>query len=335
MYFNQIGFYDIISTMRKRLLHILPVMLCVLSGAAHANWQYPGTYVGDGWYADDGSRFVISVRGGASYSFASIKNEIGSMTAEYFYNPADGMVVSGAWYDACVDSGQCEGFEYAGIGDLAALPAKEDYSSFSFAAGASIGWTIPNRPQWRIEAGWDHISETEYNVSPLFDGDITLTSGMILNAQSGSVQSKISTDIISAMAFYDFFDGFKKPVNKMIPYIGFGVGYADTKTTLNLSDLYGDLSTSVDLQQFGELDDYKVLQFYRSETSTSNIAGLLALGFSYGITDTLFMDLGARVMYIPKIKWALTNADDTRHRDWFSGENLIYTNVMLGLRFEF
>ena len=92
MCFNQIGFYDIISNMIKRLLHIFPVVACLTSGAAYANWQYPGTYVGDGWYADDGSRFVISVRGGASYSFASIKNEIGSMTAEYFYNPADGML---------------------------------------------------------------------------------------------------------------------------------------------------------------------------------------------------------------------------------------------------
>ena len=111
----------------------------------------------------------------------------------------------------------------------------------------------------------------EYNQSPLFDGDLPLTGGdvsdVVIIAQSGSAQSKISTDIISAMAFYDFFDGLQKPVRKVIPYVGFGIGYADSKTTLNLSDLYGDLSTSVDLQNFGEADDYGVVQFYRSKTS--------------------------------------------------------------------
>lgn len=332
-------FCDIILRMRCRFLYLFPVLAAVFSGAAYANWQYPGTYVGDGAYTDDGSRFVISVRGGASMQFAGIKNEIGSLTSEYYYNPGDGMVVSAAWYDACVDGGGCDGFVYAGLGDLADLDAKEDFSEYSFAAGASIGWTMPNRPQWRIEVGWDHITETEYNVSPLFEGDLALTGGdvegIVVHAESGGVQSKITTDIISAMAFYDFFTGTQKPLHQVIPYIGFGIGYADTKTILNLSDLYGDLSTSVDLQNFGKLDDYGVLQFYRSETSSSNIAGLAALGLSYGIADSLFLDFGARVAYIPKIKFALSNEGDTRHRDWFSAENMIYANIMLGLRFEF
>ena len=65
------------------------------------------------------------------------------------------------------------------------------------------------------------------------------------------------------------------------------------------------------------------------------MAGVAALGISYGISDGLFLDLGARVTYVPKIKWALTNKDDTRQRDWFSAENVIYANFMLGLRFEF
>lgn len=318
---------------------MLPVLSCLISGAANANWQYPGTYVGDGWYEDDGSRFVISFRGGASMSMASVKNEIGSLTSEYYYNPADGFVVSAAYYDSCVDQGGCEGYVYAGIGELADLPAAKDYSAFSFAAGASVGWTIPNRPQWRVELGWDHITESEYNSSPLFDGDMTLTGGdvegIVIHAQSGGVQSKVSTDIISAMAFYDFFDGLQKPIRQVIPYIGFGIGYADTKTTLNLSDLYGDLSSSVDLQNFGKLDEFGVLQFFRSENRSANIAGLLAVGLSYGITETLFLDFGARVAYVPKIKWALQNEDNTRNRDWFSAENLIYANFMLGLRFEF
>lgn len=330
---------DIIGSMRKRIFCILSVLSCLVATPAAANWEYSGTYLGDGYYSDDGSRFVMSVRGGASFGFGSIKNEVGSLTTEYYVNPGDGMVISAAHYDACVKGGGCDGFLYAGMGDLADVKPASDFSEFSFAAGASLGWTIPNRPQWRLEVGWDHITEMEYNQSPLFDGDLPLTGGdvsdVVIIAQSGSAQSKISTDIISAMAFYDFFDGLQKPVRKVIPYVGFGIGYADSKTTLNLSDLYGDLSTSVDLQNFGEADDYGVVQFYRSKTSSSNITGLVALGLSYGITETMFFDFGARVAYIPKIKWALTNKDDTRTRDWFSAESMIYANIMLGLRFEF
>ncbi|MCM1294211.1 MAG: hypothetical protein NC311_01460 [Muribaculaceae bacterium] len=332
--------------MKNRILHILPVIVCLASGAAHANWQYPGTYVGDGWYADDGSRFTISVRGGASYSFASIKNDVGTMSARYYYDAANGWVVPET---SCAISGGCdtENYQYAGIGDLADLPAADDYSDYSFAAGASIGWTIPNRPQWRLEAGWDHIAETHYNASPLFSGQMELTggdiSGIAVDVQSGSVHSDINTDIISIMAFYDFFDGVQKPTHKMIPYIGLGLGYADTKTTLNLSDSYGDLSESIELRQFGDVTEYvgadgstvSVVEFYPSETTNSNVAGILAMGFSYGLSETMFLDFGARLTYVPKIKWALSNEDDTRHRDWFSAENLIYANIMLGLRFEF
>ena len=191
---------------------------------AAANWEYSGTYLGDGYYSDDGSRFVMSVRGGASFGFGSIKNEVGSLTTEYYVNPGDGMVISAAYYDACVKGGGCDGFLYAGMGDLADVKPASDFSEFSFAAGASLGWTIPNRPQWRLEVGWDHITEMEYNQSPLFDGDLPLTGGdvsdVVIIAQSGSAQSKISTDIISAMAFYDFFDGLQKPVRKVIPYVG-------------------------------------------------------------------------------------------------------------------
>jgi len=325
--------------MRKSLFGILSVLSCLAVMPANANWEYSGTYLGDGVYHDDGSRFVMSVRGGASLGFASIKNEVGSLTTEYYVNPADGMVISAAYYDACVAGGGCAGFAYAGIGDLADVSPAKDFSEFAFAAGASLGWTIPNRPQWRIEVGWDHVTEMEYNESPLFEGDLTLAGGdiegIVITAQSGSAQSKVSTDIISAMAFYDFFDGMYKPLRKVIPYVGFGIGYADTETTLNLSDLYGDLSTSVDLQNFGEADDYGVVQFYRSKTSSSNIAGVLAAGISYGVTESMFLDFGARVSYIPKIKWALENADNSRKRDWFSAENMIYANIMLGLRFEF
>lgn len=281
--------------MKCRFLYVFPVLAAVFGGAAHANWQYGGTYVGDGAYTDDGSRFIVSVRGGASMQFGAIKNDVGALAAHYWTDGTSQfseLLCGGP--DGCVGLG----YEYLGYGNIGSLPANEDFSEMSFAAGASIGWTMPNRPQWRIEVGWDHIGETEYNVSPLFRGELKLSGGIadMLTIESGSVHSDVTTDIISAMAFYDFFDGIRKPTHKFIPYVGLGVGYADSKTTMNLVDPYGDLSEDVDLQNFGKRDEATgVLQFYRSETSSSNIAGLVALGVSYGVTEKLFFDLGARV----------------------------------------
>ena len=320
--------------MRCRNLVLLPFLSCLVIGGARANWEYDGYYVGDGAYVDNGSRFAISVRGGASFSTAKIKNQVGSLTSEYYIDTATGIVMSAGY---CGDD--CAMFTYAGMADLAALPPRTDYSAFTFAAGASFGWTIPYHPQWRVELGWDHISKGEYNSSPLYEGDLELTggdvSGIVLHLTSGGVQSSVSTDVISVMAFYDFYDGLQKPTNTAIPYVGFGLGYADSKTVMNLADLYGDLSESVDMGNFGQMDEYGVIQFNRSENSSANVAGIVALGLSYGITESLFIDFGARLMYIPRIKWGLNNTDNSRTRDWFSADNVFMANVLLGLRFEF
>lgn len=318
----------------------MPVLSCLMFGAARANWEYPGYYVGEGAYTDDGSRFIVSVRGGASVGMGTIKNEIGELTPLYYMSPDGSVVMSELGYYQCTDRGQCADYIPAGYVNLGDLPATKDFESFGFAAGASLGWTIPNSPQWRIELGWDHISESEYNASPFIEGEAPLFGGSVSDVtaviSSGAVQSKVVTDIISVMAFYDFFDGIQKPTRTVIPYIGFGVGYADIKTTLQLSDPYGDLSGIYELLPYGvkEQDD-SVIQFYRSELSSANIAGVLALGLSYGITENMFFDIGARVAYIPRIRWALSNEDASQYRDWFSAENAIYANIMLSLRFEF
>lgn len=318
----------------------MPVLSCLMFGAARANWEYPGYYVGEGAYTDDGSRFIVSVRGGASVGMGTIKNEIGELTPLYYMSPDGSVIMSELGYYQCTDWGQCADYIPAGYVNLGDLPATKDFESFGFAAGASLGWTIPNSPQWRIELGWDHISESEYNASPFIEGEAPLFGGSVSDVtaviSSGAVQSKVVTDIISVMAFYDFFDGIQKPTRTVIPYIGFGVGYADIKTTLQLSDPYGDLSGIYELLPYGvkEQDD-SVIQFYRSELSSANIAGVLALGLSYGITENMFFDIGARVAYIPRIRWALSNEDASQYRDWFSAENAIYANIMLSLRFEF
>lgn len=326
--------------MRKcRFLFLSSFLALVVSGAS-ANWQYDGTYVGDGWYTDDGSRFTMSFRGGASYSMGTIENEMGSLVARYYYDPATSQVIPDFQYNSCVENGGCETYELLGDGDLGTLPAAKDLDSFAVAAGASLGWTVPNRPQWRLEIGWDHIDEAEYNASPLFEGELVLSGGtagdVVALIETASVQSKITTDIFSVMAFYDFYDGLQKPLRTVIPYIGFGAGYADITTKMTLTDKFGDLSYDADLlEHYGEWNDFGIIQFYPSKTQTSTIAGIVAAGMSYGITETMFLDFGARVMYVPKIKWALQGKDGERSRDWFSAKNAIYANVMLGLRFEF
>ena len=311
------------------------MMICALSAPAIAGWQYDGIYVGDGWYTDDGTRFIISARGGASIGMASIKNDAGAISSGFYYDDVTNTLIP--------DDGNGSTFPYAGYYELADIPVDKDFSNFSFAAGASIGWTVPDATQWRIEAGWDHIVKSEYNASPMFSGIVTLKDGTLnppisLDIRSGSVNSEITTDIVSVMAFYDFFDGMYKPARTVIPYVGFGIGYADSKTVLNLSDPYGDIAYQQDLSQYGEIVNINgtdMIEFYKSERHTSNFAGLLSAGLSYGITEKMFLDFGARAMYIPRVKWGLTNVDDTKHREFFSAENLIYLNLMLGIRFEF
>lgn len=319
--------------MRKRNLYILPIISCLLALPAAADWQYSGVYVGDGWYQDDGSRFVLSVRGGASLGVGGIKNKVGGLATGLFVGPNGEIETAGY----CEQNG-CADWDSAGIIEWSDLPADKDLNTFSFAAGASIGWTVPNKPQWRFEAGWDHITKSDYNASPMFSGDVTIhggaLDGAVLALESSSVNSEISTDVISIMAFYDFYSGLQKPLSTAIPYIGFGLGYADTKTVLNLSDPYGDMSYQGELAQYGEIVD-GAIEFYKSEHSTSNIAGVFALGVSYGLTETMFFDFGARITYIPRVKWELSNEDATKHREFFDAENLIYANIMLGLRFEF
>lgn len=330
--------------MKAKLSLFSLLMAMFVSVPAVAGWQYDGYYIDDSYYTDDGTKFVIGFRGGMSWANAKIENNVGNLESDYYVNVGDGNVISGLAYETFVaiygEAAAEATYEFIGVGDISALPAKKDFSKFAFAAGANIGFTIPYHPNWRLEANYDHISETNYNQIPLFSGDLTLSSGYSAHVSSSGVTSTISTDIISAMAYYDFFDGDKKPLNSFIPYIGFGVGYATSKTTLKLADIYGDLSTDSDLQNYGTLDINHVIQFdppsdKSKYPSSENVAAIGALGFSYGIAEYTFLDFGARVMYVPKITWNLVNNDGSQYREWFSAKSMIYTNLMLGLRFEF
>lgn len=308
---------------------------------AVAGWQYKGYYIDDGYYEDDGSRFTVSLRGGLSFANAKMKNEVGNLDAYYYINPDTGAAVSLRYFSDSTEAAS-NGFTDLAVGNIADLPVKNNFSKTAFTAGGSIGFTIPNRPQWRLEAGYDYISETEYNQVPLFEGNMQVTGEFTgtIHVSSSGITSTISTDVISAMAYYDFFDGNKKQLNQLIPYVGFGAGYASSRTTLKLSDIYGDLSTDSNLLNYGTPDSSGIIQFAapsdssKYPTSTS-VAAIGAIGASYGISEYTFLDFSARIMYIPKIKWNLVNSEGTQHREWFSAENMIYTNLMLGLRFEF
>ena len=324
------------TIMMKNILFVLPMVACLFSTAGHANWEYDGTYVRDGYYQDDGRRFIIVVRGGMSYGTGKMKNDIGTLTSEYYYNPNDGSIISASYYDTCTN---CSDYVYAGIADIGGLPINKNYNSFSYIGGMAIGWTLPITPHWRFQIDWDYIAESEYNASPLLKGEVPLTGGDVdglsVNIRSGGVQSNITTNVLSTMAIRDFYEGWQKPLRKIVPYAGVGLGYADTDTVLNLSDLYGDLSTSVDLQNYGEMDDYGILQFYSSKKSSSNLAGVITFGVSYGISESFFLDAGFRFIYVPKIKWALSTSGGARSRDWFHSENMLFSNFVFGFRWEF
>ena len=315
--------------MMKRMLFVLSMLVYVtLSGVARANWEYDGEYVADGWYQDDGRRFIILLRGGIAYGQAKMKNGVGTLGADYYYH--DGRIFP------CAGE-ECSAYEYIGTGSIGTLPMGKDYSEISFVGGAAIGWVLPWTPQWRFQVDWDYISESSYDASPLFEGNLALEGGTekSIKFNSGSVQSTVTTNIFTAMAIRDFYEGWSKPLRKIIPYAGFGLGYADTDTVLNLSDSYGDLSGYLELEKFGERDDYGVVQFYSAKKSSSNLAGIVTFGFSYGISESFFLDTGFRFIYLPKVKWALSNADGSRSRDWFHAENVLYSTFLFGFRWEF
>jgi len=337
----------------KTKISVCSFLVALLAIPAFAGWEYNGYYVDDGVYRDDGSRFTVGIHGGLAMSHAKLKNEMGSLYADYYIDDNTGVIVSSLSFLTSfgTDSSQWPtNYSYAGYGDLATVPIKEDFKKNSFTAGVSAGFTLPEHTQWRIEAGYDYIAETNYNQTPLLEGNMNVSGGddgdMVVHVYSTGVKSSISTDIISANVYYDFFDGKDKKLHEFIPYVGFGLGYAISKTTLQITDIYGDLSLDEDLQNYGTATSSGVpgvpgvLKFdnptdKEKYPASTNIALLGALGFSYGIAESTFLDASFRLMYIPKITWNIANSAGTQSREWFSAENMIYTNFMVGLRFEF
>jgi hypothetical protein len=302
---------------------------------AHANWEYGGGYY------DDGARMTISIRGGVAMPFAKMQNDLGGLPINYYSDVGSGgsSIVDELY---CLDpDNDCTGYDWIGTVDVGALPVAKKYDSFSWAGGAAVGMTISGSPNWRVELDWLHIAESDYSADPLFKGDAETTLGPMEN-KVATAHATASTDVISAMFYYDFFSGFRKQIGAMIPYIGFGLGYATSATVLALTDTYGDFQNDITLCENFGAQSGGVCNYYTSETETNSFALSGAIGMSYGIDEGFFFDIGARVSFVPKIKWSLNNDADTdpsaikpKERDIFSAANVMFTSVYAGIRFEF
>jgi hypothetical protein len=299
---------------------LIPFFLLGIS-AASANWEYnPG-------YTDNTDRFVVSVKGGMAMPSASMKNDLGSLIIPYYQDGSGNIYTE---YDAA--------YTFLGTVDIGELSVSEKYKDTAWVGSASVGFIPGHNQNFRMELDWLHIAQSSFSANPLFSGQTEMTAGTAENSVA-SAKGTATTDIISAMFYYDIFDGVTKPEKTLVPYLGLGIGYATSQTTLYLNDAYGDLSNNVFLGQFGD-DSSGILDFYTSETTTNNFAASVAGGLSYGIDKNMFFDFGARASYVPKIRWALNNEADTtatsyQEKDVFSANNVIFLTVYAGVRFEF
>ena len=65
-------FCDIMFARMKTKISIFSIAMLLCTSSAFAGWQHNGYYVNDGSYNDDGSRFVLSLRGGLSMGNAKL-----------------------------------------------------------------------------------------------------------------------------------------------------------------------------------------------------------------------------------------------------------------------
>jgi hypothetical protein len=276
----------------------------------------------------------MSFKGGmAMPASAKMKNEMGAVIVGYYTDDSQLYIDD----DTCGGSGICN---FVGLVNLGDLPVSKKFNSLSFAGGASAGIVIGGAPNIRVELDWLHISESNYNASPLFAGDVVMSVGTLSNNVAAARTTSV-TDTVSAMFYYDFFSGARKPVGTMIPYVGAGFGYASSTTVLELADIYGDLSGDIWFADFGtQAQGVPVIDFYTSETETNNFSLSAAAGFAYGLDEGVFFDIGARATFIPKVVWALNNSSNAaattyKERDVFSANDVLYISVYAGVRFEF
>ena len=293
------------------------------TGQGGANWEYSG---GRGRDADDGARFVIAVRGGAAMPQAEMKNDLGLMKTSYWN--------CGGVNEPCDSTNLTVG--YVGMVNLGQLPVNAKYDSPSFAGGVSAGVALGSG--LRIELDWLRVAESDFSASPLFFGP-TYMAGVDEDRDNNvaTARASVSTDIISAMFYYDLG---RPAARRATPYIGAGFGYAASTAVLTLVDTWGDLSANMTLDGVGTLLADGAMEFWTSQTIAGNYAVSAAACIAFGLDDGILLDIGARASFVPRISWMLNNGEEnggviTRSRGIFSAENVMFLSAYAGVRFEF
>ena len=313
--------------MKKIYLAFIAILM---PGLAAANWEQRGPF------RDDGSRFVVSVRGGLSMPQTTMRNDLGDMIVGIWdhgggslaYVPVDPNDLS-VGFVTDVNFGN--------------LGMTTDFTEMSLVYGISVGVVMAGNTNVRFELDWLRIEESQLSANPLFSGDVDTSLGTIHNAVAAA-RASMQTDIISAFVYYDFFEGRIRPTKGLIPYIGLGLGFVRSESILMLSDPYGDFAGDPMFTDFGNQIGDQV-RFFTSETNNRNYALSAAIGAAYGLGQNIYFDIGARASYVPSVRFALNNSRDAtalqpggvgyREMDMFSARDMIFLNVFAGLRFEF
>jgi opacity protein-like surface antigen len=309
----------------KRLL--VTCLLSLVSFAASANWETGRPYY------DDGARITVSIRGGVAQPKSTMKNQLGSMPV-YYYHVGDTVWINDP-YCGDPDGALCPLY---GRDDMGEMTVAKSYDSRAFAGGFSVGAVWGGKPNLRTELDWLHIAETSSMMNPLLKGEIETVIGTE-SSESLAARASTSTDVISAMIYYDFFKGMVKPAGAAVPYIGVGFGYASSKATLELTDALYELS-ELSLAGFGNTNGL-IMDYFSSTTTSNNFSVSGAAGIAFGIQDGVFLDLGARATYVPEITWSLNNQPlvdgktTYKERPFFSANDILFITVYAGLRFEF
>ncbi|MDR0449041.1 MAG: hypothetical protein LBG89_01085 [Rickettsiales bacterium] len=314
--------------MKKPTGFLAAAAIAFFASTANANWSR----ISD---ADDGGRFYFAVRGGAAFGIGGyMENKLGSVSSSglFLYCP-DGVCTDYISTEDMINTSDPD-YEFIGVVPLGGLPVSEKFSVMTWNTNIGVGVVLPGMPGTRIEGSWDRISEVSYNASPFVAGETLTSENVPISVMdTGAITSGVQTDIFMMMAYFDFFQGRQKPARQAIPYIGLGLGYAQSRTSMSLIDSNGTLE---DTGAFADFVDQSTGGFYFSENYSNGLAAGAAFGISYGINQFAFLDFGAKVIMANKVEWNMTNPNTGMEKAVVATSSpVIYGMVLAGFRFEF
>lgn len=318
------------------------LLMILLPSSVYSNWSRP-------YRKDDGGRIYISAKiGGVGVLASKMENELGKDFTSNFYvlEPTTDnfiLVSEEVKLDKLDTVTVVSGPTPLNLGES---KPQEKLKSFTFYSSLALGFVIPEYQNWRTEFSWDHVAQFNYDPSPIFEQKYNYVDlNNILHefdVPSGAMTTTNTIDLYMLNFYYDFYDSRIKRAGEWIPYIGFGIGYANIITKMQLDDLYGDFSMNSAISSYGyastDADTPNLTLFYESELQKGSLALAGMLGFSFGFTDSVFLDLGLKVSWIDKIHWALTNTSTTTttgSKNIIGSSSNFLTSGHVGLRLEF